>query len=166
MDGWTIVNVLRKDPRAKYFFRGVYPSDKLVFATVDTRQPSAFVVNFDSSEEPGSHWVVCWFSAKHGIAEYFDSYGLPPPKPIDTFLRKHSQFYRYNHRTLQSLLSKTCGYYCIYYVMKKARGQTLSRVLMPFHPYNYAQNDRQIVLWTHPHLTRSHSVVREHLPST
>lgn len=155
MKGWTIVSALTKDPRAKHFFRGVYPSDVLVSVNVDTRHPSAYVINYDTSTKPGTHWVVCWFAGKHNTAEYFDSYGLAPPPLIKTFLRKHATSIRCNQRLIQSPLSTTCGYYCIYYVMKKARGYILSRLLIPFHRYNLHMNDRNIVSMIHPQLIKT-----------
>lgn len=146
MNGWDILNVLTRDPRARHVFRGVYSRDMLdSVAVVHTGQPSAYVVNCDKRNEPGSHWVVCWFDGR-GTGEYFDSYGLPPRfSQIERFLKRYCKTYRWNRRLIQSPLNNTCGFYCTYYVKKKARGYTLERLLLPFHPHKLYYNDRKIL---------------------
>ena len=38
---------------------------------------SPCIINLDSLEGAGTHWVCCWCNQNH--FEYFDSFGLPPP---------------------------------------------------------------------------------------
>ena len=48
---------------------------------------SPCVINLDSIEGFGTHWVCCWFSKD--LFEYFDSFGLPPPLEWEENLRSH-----------------------------------------------------------------------------
>lgn len=148
MIGWQIVNALMADPRARHVFKGIAPRDRLKSIRVNSRYPSAYVINLDRHDEEGSHWVACYFSGKGGEAEYFDPYGLPPNCPeIAQFIKTNSRRHKWNRRVLQSPLSKTCGLYAIYFVKKKARGYSLEKVLLPFHPYKLYYNDRRILSW-------------------
>lgn len=161
MIGWQIVNALTTDPRAKYVFKGIIPRDHLEDTIVHTRHPSAYIINLDRHDEPGSHWVACYFSSSGGEAEYFDPYGLPPSHPeIEHFIKKNSRRYRFSRRVIQSPLSKTCGIYCVYYVKKKARGYSLERALLPFHPYKLYHNDRHILSWMRTDQTTPSHVTR------
>ena len=47
---------------------------------------SPCIMNFDSLEGVGTHWVCCWFSKDH--FEYFDSFGLPPPLEWEENVKK------------------------------------------------------------------------------
>ena len=50
------------------------------------------VLNLDTSDKPGSHWVALYgdmrpSSPKYGVA-YFDSNGLPPPSEVSAFMER------------------------------------------------------------------------------
>ena len=55
---------------------------------------SPCIINLDSLEGTGTHWVCCWFSQNH--FEYFDSFELPPPleweKTSENGFRKSKRF--------------------------------------------------------------------------
>ena len=143
MNNREVAAVLMRDHRARRVFRGVYPRNKLPHF-VDTRRPSAFVINTDQAPGPGEHWVAVWFDGR-GKAEYFDSFGLPPLHPdIESFISRHSQSYLYNPRLLQDLSSSMCGVYVLYYIFMKSRGSRMSRILSPFHPHKLWTNDRKV----------------------
>ena len=55
MDTSEIMDLMMKDQKIKKNFKGVYPID-LIPENLD--YPSLIVVNLDSSEKKGSHWVV------------------------------------------------------------------------------------------------------------
>ena len=96
---------------------------------VNTRRPSADVINTDRQEGPGEHWVVVWFDG-WGRGEYFDSFGLPAVyRDIEDFILRHCQSYLYNQRVLQDPLSSTCGLYCMYYVARIAQTSLGSSVV-------------------------------------
>ena len=144
MIGEQIVDKLEGDAYSKRVFRGVFPRDVLASIDVDVYRSNAYVINTAKHNEAGEHWVVVWINGGHG--EYFDSYGMDIlHHDIENFLRKHCQHYNYNKRTIQGVLSTTCGYYVIYYVMMKARGFSLDKLLYPFHPFKYYENDRKVI---------------------
>lgn len=143
MNSKDISRVLGRDIHTRRVFRGVFPRDRLP-RQVNTRRPSAFVINTDRSTGPGEHWVCVWFDGL-GQAEYFDSFGLPPVHPaIENFMLKHSSAHVYNPRLLQDLTSSACGLYVLYYVLMKSRGASLFRTLRVFSPNRLWGNDRRV----------------------
>ena len=85
---------------------------------------SPCVINLDSLEGTGTHWVCCWFSQNH--FEYFDSFGLPPPLEweanIRKWFRKMKTFQRNNFQ-IQDFPSLKCGYYCICFLNEKKKNK-------------------------------------------
>lgn len=77
-------------------------------------KPIGFVINTDSDQEAGEHWVSI-FIGKDGVPIYFDSFGLPPlHEDILSFLESRStNGWIYNKLTLQHPTSTACGKYCI-----------------------------------------------------
>ena len=58
--------------QAKLFFKKSVLLDELEIPSY----PSAYVINSETHDQPGEHWVAVYFD-QHGRGEYFDSYGLP-----------------------------------------------------------------------------------------
>ena len=58
-------------------FLGVFSGDLIPNMTFVNRYPAAYVVNSDTSESPGEHWLAFYYYDKD-ICEFFDSYGLSP----------------------------------------------------------------------------------------
>lgn len=124
-------------------FLGVYAADQIP-VIVDTGLPVFFIVNFDTSNQPGSHWVC--FRLGSSTLEIFDSLGFSPfrwnsfPRQIIAFLLR----YRYTHKfcgtpKLQGENSFTCGLYCIYFILSRAN-LSFKQCLQIFSP-NYSYND-------------------------
>ena len=136
MNGRQIARVLSKDIRSRRIFRGVYARDLLNCSNQTfCRGPSVYVVNTDSSDKPGEHWVALYFNGL-GQCEYFDSFGLPPRHlDIKMFIYKHCRKFCYNKRMIQPLTSDTCGYYVIYYILMKSRGLSLIRAMIHFNSH-------------------------------
>ena len=61
-------------------FKNVLPKDKLPKKI--SQFPSAYILNTDSSDQRGKHWVVCDFESPN-YAEFFDSYGNHPKDLAD-----------------------------------------------------------------------------------
>ncbi|KAK7442440.1 hypothetical protein BaRGS_00040522 [Batillaria attramentaria] len=153
MRGWEIDRVLRQDVHTNKVFQGVYPRDTLPL-TVHLKKPAAFVVNTDRLTGQGEHWVAIYID-EHGRGEYFDSFGLPPTYPeLINFLNRHCWYHRHNPQVLQSVTSRVCGMYVVYYIMQKARGQTLWRLLAPFDPRYPWRNDKLVVTYLKQHLKK------------
>ena len=113
-----IETLLKLEPSTKHIFRGVYPIDRL-----PRRQKGAYVINLDKHNEPGSHWVAV-FDDGHQV-EYFDSYGIAPS--ITSFVGLNAI---YSSITLQPLYSNACGFYCVYYIIHRAKGVAMHDILL------------------------------------
>ena len=140
MNSTQLAIILTKDKYIRAVFQGAYPSDKL--PTRVSSFPTLFIANVDTSEKPGSHWVAFYF-AKERKGEFFDSYGLPPSNYIGTFssfLNKNSNGWSFNSVTLQSINSKVCGHYCLYYALFRCRNIGMSTIVHRFSK-NIQRND-------------------------
>ena len=118
----------------------MHPSDKL--PTSVSSYPALFIANVDTSDKAGSHWVAFYFSKDHE-GEFFDSYGLPPSNYTVTFthfLNNNSNQWIFNTITLQSMQSKVCGHYCLYYALFRCRNNSMSTIVHRFSN-NKRQND-------------------------
>ena len=140
MNSIQLTHILRKDKYSRGVFQGVYPSDKL--PTGVSSYPALFIANVDTSEKPGSHWVAFYFT-KDREGEFFDSYGLPPSNYTGTFTRflnGNSKGWEFNFVTLQSIKSKVCGHYCLYYGLFRCRNISMSTIVHRFSN-NKQRND-------------------------
>ena len=140
MNSTQLAIILKKDKYTRAVFQGVYPSDKL--PTRVSSFPALFIANVDTSEKPGSHWVAFYFT-KDRKGEFFDSYGLPPGNYAGTFssfLNNNSNGWSFNSVTLQSIDSKVCGHYCLYYALFRSRQVSMSTILHRFSS-NKSRND-------------------------
>lgn len=134
--------VLTQDKFTKMYFLDVFPSDHLPAEIFN--YPTCFIVNVDSSAEPGSHWVAFYISSPHHL-QFFDSYGNAPvfyEGPISDFASRYL-YVDYNPMTLQSNITAVCGQYCVYYLYSKCRGHSLKKILSSFVS-NHICNDKQV----------------------
>jgi len=126
-------------------FRGVYAADELKKIKV---VPGIYIINCDTSNLPGSHWICIYFSPlMQGY--YFDSYGIPPYIPQHKyFLIKNSKHcWKYNKVELQSLDSSVCGHYCCLFVMFVSQGHAADDFAKKFYgAYNSFCNDALTIL--------------------
>ena len=95
-----------------------------------TQKPRLLVVNTDPASQPGRHWVC--MSVKDGYGEYFDSFGQPPTANFECYLNRHCSSWTFNERQLQSVISRFCGHYCIYYCMLSSRGIDMPKIVSSF----------------------------------
>ena len=111
MNTRQIEAILKHDSQTKNVFRGVFAMDQL-----PKMVKGMYVINTDNHNEPGEHWVAVYC---HDYVEYFDSYGLlPQDVRLFEFLGKD---FVYNNVALQLPMSNACGFYCIYYLIHRAR---------------------------------------------
>lgn len=144
MISYELAHFLRRDGRTRRCFQGVYPIDRL---PSDVRFPCALVINTDVAARPGKHWLAIYIDCfRRGV--FFDSYGFEPRHPaLIDFLQRHTVYWRFNDIQIQSLLSKKCGLFCLYFLYQQARGLTLQATLKPFDRLRLEKNDRYIVNW-------------------
>jgi hypothetical protein len=118
---------VRRCPNVQVCSRDMLPS------RLDRSRTACFVINTDTSDLPGSHWVALFYTSLSQF-EYFDSFGLPPlHREIASFIRNNSDRpLVYNGRALQDINNSTCGLYAIHFLTIKARGGSMQRVLASF----------------------------------
>jgi len=92
-------------------FVGVFPLNKLPQVMC---APSNFIVNTDTHNLPGEHWLAVSYQ-KGGIVYVFDPFGFyyPPILKIYVNKLKRAEPVIYNRIRYQGLLEQTCGLYCI-----------------------------------------------------
>ena len=104
-------------------------ADKLP-ARVESRTQS-FVVNTDSCDPEGTHWVAFHFP-KEGPAEFFDSFGRAPEtyhRRFRNVLIANELQYKFNTVRVQPEDGDTCGLYCVHFVKYRYRNFTLEDLL-------------------------------------
>ena len=106
-------------------FDGVFSADNLPEKT------RLLLVNTDPSHRPGRHWV-CMYVDNDGYGEYFDSFGDPPTANFERYLNRHCSSWKCNRGQLQSVISRFCGHYCIYYCMLRSRGVDMCKIVSSF----------------------------------
>jgi hypothetical protein len=118
------------DNMVKHCFVGVFPCDKLSRLHID-KFLCAMVVNTDPSGQPGEHWVAFFVSSSSSI-EYFDSFGMPPVNcDLFRFFQSFS-ITSFNDVRLQAIDSTVCGHYCIAFLARRVRGQSMSDIVSKF----------------------------------
>ena len=140
MDTIQLTVILRKDRYTRGVFQGVCSSDKL--PTNVSSYPALIIANVDTSDKPGTHWVVFYFTEERE-GEFFDSYGFPPSNYTGTFtsfLNNNSNGWKFNSKTLQSIDSKVCGHYCLYFALFRSRRVSMSTIENRFSS-NKSRND-------------------------
>lgn len=127
MDGNQITKILGSNRIANTVFLGCFPCDRLPNPD-SLRYPTALVINFDSYEKQGSHWVAVYAYGRYREVIYFDSLALPIPPLIVAFLKFFPNFKR-NINPYQSPLTNTCAHFTIYFVYFLANGQSFHQFL-------------------------------------
>ena len=91
-------------------FIGVFPLDKLPIHLVKN---SKFIVNTDTHNLPGKHWIAVSYE-KGGIIYAFDPFGIFYPTCLITYL-SHKPRARIvlNRKMYQHPMEKSCGWYCL-----------------------------------------------------
>lgn len=129
MNGQTLTDLLRREPRARSIWRGVFSRDDVPRRAT---YPSAYIFNTHPRLREGEHWVAVYMD-RDRKGEYFDSYGFPPYcKEFRAFLERNSRKWRYNSKTVQGLLATSCGHFCVYYLVHRLRGYTMRQILARF----------------------------------
>lgn len=122
MDSVTIDSVLKRNCP---IYRGVYAADKLPSIII---RPCVIVVNTDPASQPGQHWICIYFD-DYGYGEFFDSLGIHPKRSFERYLNNNCIDWNFNDKQLQSLVSRFCGHYCIYYCILKSRRVSLIEII-------------------------------------
>ena len=144
MYGIELKQRLLKDWRVRRYFRGVFPCDRLP-TNVDPGIPHTFIINLDTHDQPGTHWVALYITS-YGHAVYFDSFGVPPfIYSIQAFISRNSRTMVSNAVVIQSLTTQTCGFYCIFFITQMCRGANLYEIQQHFDSRFPQRNDKIIL---------------------
>lgn len=121
-------------------FVGTFPRNKI---PLDASRPCSYVINLDEASNPGSHWVALYVD-EYNNANYFDSYGKPPPDDCTDLIKILSCFspkpILFSHKKLQSIESTVCGHYCALFVILTGEGVSMGEFQSLFSD-DYAFND-------------------------
>lgn len=92
-------------------FIGVFPLNKI---PQGLRAPANFIVNTDTHNLPGEHWLAVSYQ-KGGIVLAFDPFGIFYPRLLKIKLNQlnRTRPVHYSKIEYQSLFEQTCGLYCI-----------------------------------------------------
>jgi len=103
-------------------FDGVFSVDNL------PEDPHLLVCNTDPSDEPGRHWIAIYVD-NEGHGEFFDSFGRRPVVDFEHYMNRHCLSWNYNDKHLQSIVSKFCGHFCIYFCILRSRGYDMCKIV-------------------------------------
>ena len=124
-----ILKEIDKDFYAKRYFKGVFARDNI---PVIITYPCSLILNTDPSTRPGEHWLALFFNSKKE-AEFFDSFGNDAQEfGLGKYIKRFSIKIVSNNVQLQSFDSNACGYYCLYFILLKSRGFTLTEIISLF----------------------------------
>jgi len=105
-------------------FDGVFSIDTL------PDDPHLLVCNTDPSDKPGRHWICICIEDERG--EFFDSFGHRPIAAFERYMNRHCSYWTYNRKQIQSVVSRFCGHYCIYYCILRSKGIDMTKVVHSF----------------------------------
>ena len=112
-------------------FRGVFMRDTL---PDHPRNAECGTVNFNTHDQPGSHWV-CYYRNKDQRI-YFDSYGQITPVEVQRYLKTGIEFDRRgkeviqrNTDIVQAQNTVVCGHLCLYVLKSLSNGEEFQSIL-------------------------------------
>lgn len=124
MDTREITYILKSHPKCRDTVLGAVPSDGIPDLDLF---PYAVVINTEPHNDRGRHWVAVYVESKD-VVEFFDSYGDLPNSNIASFLLRFPQIRRHNI-IFQSIDSKVCAHYCIFFLIKRSAGLSFSQIV-------------------------------------
>ncbi len=127
-------------------------------------KPACIIMNIDNASKPGKHWLAYWFDSK-GCGEFFDSFGWPPGKFFRKYLESHSDRNFYNPILIQNPLSTVCGQYCLYYLIKRARGIPMDLIMAYFDANDRTGNDEALSDWFNDYFNTDFKLVISRFPN-
>ena len=111
-------------------FRGVFMRDTLPTKPLEKESG---IVNFNTSKEPGSHWVAYYKDGAKRI--YFDSFGQITPIEVQKYLKTKDEFtnddavIERNTDIVQEPNTSICGHLCLYVLDKLSKGAHFQDVI-------------------------------------
>ena len=139
----------RQEPHLAPHFAGVFASDLLPKRPVRDR-PQGYIVNLDTRDEPGTHWIAVWTTPKDECW-VMDSFGMPlhryePPNFWD-WLTTHYERFEMNQYAFQTIDSQACGLYALMFLVHCSVGGNLDTFSAIFSRHDYVKNDMRVAQW-------------------
>lgn len=142
MIGLTNFEIERYMHKHALNFRGVYSSNNIDRSLISRRNNFSIICNMSKRSERGSHFVC--IVVQPACVTYIDSFGLPCTSlHIRKFLREVNRPILFNCRTIQSLTSSYCGFYCILFALFYD-DRMLHKIKLTFSS-DYEANDRKCI---------------------
>ena len=105
--------------------------------------PKFIILNTDECDGRGLHWVSVYVPYS-GPLEFFDSLGKSPETYHDYFrdwLVSSGRGYMRNEWRYQDYGTSTCGEFCVYYGIKRLRGETMRQIVQTLNARNLYYNE-------------------------
>lgn len=136
--GSEIEQIMKNQPN----FMGVYAKNQL--EKIKPKKNMSLIFNLNNSNQSGSHWVAILNDSKMPYCEFFDSFGIRPPKNAIKFMQKTNKPIQYNNTKLQKNNSILCGFFCIEYI-KNRNKQTPKEVFRKFVKNPSLYNELKVI---------------------
>jgi len=102
------------------------------------------VINLDTSDGQGTHFVAYANYANQKYCMYFDSYGFPIPELVKKFLTTSKKELQYNDNEVQKWGTSSCGYFCLYWLNQMNHGKDYYDIIMSFDNPSTDRNENII----------------------
>ena len=104
-------------------FRGIYSRDRLPKKI----RKECGIINLDDIQGPGTHWV-CYRNIG-SLVEYFDPFGLIMPNEALEYFQTSGKRIVYSMDEIQNRNTVLCGYWCLYYLFERQRGNSILDII-------------------------------------
>jgi hypothetical protein len=123
MNTLKIDTLLKKHPHSRPVFKGVYARNRLPRLL---SVPSALVGNTVPDHRMWQHWGAIYIDA-NSRGEYYDPTRRPPHESAYVnFMNKHCLQWTYNTVRVQEEGSIVCGLHCIFYLIHRCAGHSMT----------------------------------------
>ena len=103
--------------------RGIYSRDGLP----NRIRKECGIINLDDIQGPGTHWI-CYRNI-NSVVEYFDPFGLIMPNEALEYFNTSGKRIVYSMDEIQNRNTVLCGYWCLYYLFERQRGNSILDVI-------------------------------------
>lgn len=132
----------------KIFLKKLLKHNKFQVGAIDEslkfKFPLVSIINIDTSDLPGSHWIALFANTDKNILEVFDSFGNNNIF-YDRYLKTLTSLKGYrlviNSDQIQSERTVLCGYFCLYFLYYRSRGISFQHIMERFEKHNLKTNE-------------------------
>ena len=111
----------------------------------EPKEKECGIMNFNKSDEAGSHWVCYYKNGKRRI--YFDSFGQVTPTELQKYLKTEKEFehesnvIQRNTDIVQHINTDVCGHLCLYVLTALTREHLSYQEVLNSLNDGYTQGD-------------------------